>query len=124
MACRNIVVMVVGCLALAGCGRQERAPAWDGFNGNAERGAQLIEQVGCGQCHQIPGIENAVGLVGPPLTKFGTHTTVAGLLPNTPSALTRWIKEPQEVLAGNAMPDMDLDEQQARDIAAYLHTLQ
>jgi cytochrome c2 len=31
---------------------------------------------------------------------------------------------PQRIVPGNAMPDMGLNERQARDIAAYLYTLQ
>lgn len=82
-----------------------------------------MAQAGCGQCHVIPGVPDAVGRSGPPLTDFGVHTTVAGLLPNTPDSLTRWIRDPQSVLPGNVMPDMGLTQQQARDAAAYLHAL-
>jgi cytochrome c2 len=91
--------------------------------GDSERGALYIQQTGCGSCHIIPGIDGAEGLVGPPLNHMGKRIFVAGLLPNTPANMVRWLRNPQDVLPGNAMPDMGLNEQQARDIAAYLHSL-
>jgi len=36
----------------------------------------------------------------------------------------RWVITPQEMKPGTAMPDLGLSEQQARDVAAYLYTLQ
>jgi cytochrome c1 len=112
-----------GCLTTGGCGAPPHPPAWRGFDGNAARGAALIARSGCGGCHIVPGIRQASGRVGPPLTAFGKRTTVAGLLPNTPAGLVRWIRVPQQVKPGNAMPNLKLSESQARDIAAYLHSL-
>jgi cytochrome c1 len=48
---------------------------------------------------------------------------IAGVVANTPADLIAWLRNPQAVIPGNAMPDMDLSEQQARDVAAYLYTL-
>jgi cytochrome c1 len=91
--------------------------------GDPGRGAALIQQAQCGACHEIPGIADAHGLVGPPLTEFGRRTMVAGMLPNTPDDLVRWLRDPQGVTPGNAMPDTHLTERQARDVAAYLYAL-
>jgi cytochrome c2 len=92
--------------------------------GNARNGATLIAAVGCGSCHIIPGIRGARGLVGPPLDHMSRRIFIAGMLRNTPQNMTRWIMHPQAVVRGNAMPEMGLSEPQARDIAAYLATLQ
>jgi len=91
--------------------------------GNADRGAQAIQQYGCGSCHMIPGINRANGLVGPPLMMFGRRTFIAGEVANTPNNLVQWIQNPQSIEAGTAMPNMGISEDQARDIAAYLYTL-
>ncbi len=109
-------------LALAGCGDNARVPQRPHV-GDASRGAIVIVRSGCGSCHVIPGIMQAYGTVGPPLDHFARRTIVAGLLPNTPSNLVHWIRYPQQVVPGNAMPDAGLDEQQARDVAAYLYSL-
>jgi cytochrome c1 len=61
--------------------------------------------------------------VGPPLTRFGDRTFIAGMLRNEPANLMRWLRDPQGVVPGNAMPNMGIDEQQARDLAAFLYTL-
>lgn len=91
--------------------------------GDARRGAQLIPVYGCGSCHAIPGVRGAQGHVGPPLTAFAERTYIAGALRNEPAALVQWIRFPQYVEPGTAMPDLGVTEQHARDIAAYLYTL-
>jgi cytochrome c len=91
--------------------------------GDARRGARLITRYGCGSCHVIPGVRGAQGGVGPPLTRFAERTYIAGALRNEPVALVRWIRFPQHVEPGTAMPDLGVTEQHARDIAAYLYTL-
>jgi cytochrome c2 len=98
-------------------------PLWVVPGGSAQRGSQRITEFGCIACHTIPGVKNAKGNVGPPLTRFGDRTYVAGMLRNTPANLVRWIREPQAVIPGNAMPNMGISEADARDIAAYLYTL-
>jgi cytochrome c1 len=98
-------------------------PAWIVAGGDARRAPALIRQLGCGACHLIPGVSNANGNVGPPLTRFGDRTYIAGMLGNSPSNLVRWIRDPQGVVPGNAMPNMEISDAQARDIAAYLYTL-
>jgi cytochrome c1 len=69
----------------------------------------------------MPGVEDANGLVGPPLATFSRRTMIAGLLPNTPPNLVLWLQHPQSVTPGNAMPDLGLTDVQARDIAAFLY---
>ncbi len=100
-----------------------QGPPWNIGGADARRAPALIAAAGCGGCHAIPGISNADGNVGPPLSRFGSRTYVAGMLVNKPENLVTWLRFPQSVVPGNAMPDMGLTESQARDIAAYLYTL-
>lgn len=92
--------------------------------GDAKVGEHLIYAYGCGSCHIIPGVAEANGTVGPTLQGFGSRYYIAGLLVNMPPNLLRWISKPQEVDPGTGMPDLGVTERQARDIAAYLYTLQ
>ncbi|MGE5537543.1 MAG: cytochrome c oxidase assembly protein [Gemmatimonas sp.] len=114
--------VAIAVLALAGCD-QSAASARAVPGGDAKRGETLVARIGCGGCHMVPGLANARGNVGPPLTAFGGRTYVAGMLPNTPENLIAWLKNPQAIVPGNVMPALGLDDQQARDIAAYLYTL-
>jgi cytochrome c1 len=116
------VVSIVGALTLAACSsnRPSRESPPQVPHGDPAMGVQLIEQFGCGSCHVIPGVRQAVGTVGPPLTDFGRRGFIAGQLPNNASNLIHWIMDPQEVEPGTAMPDLNVSETQARDIAAYL----
>jgi cytochrome c1 len=118
---RALALIAFG-LALTACG-QAGAPRYSGFGGDAKSGAVMITREACGACHEIPGIVDADGLSGPPLTHFAGRTLIAGVLPNTPANLILWLKTPQAVVPGNAMPNMGLTDAQAKDVAAYLYTI-
>ncbi|MGH7482836.1 MAG: c-type cytochrome [Longimicrobiales bacterium] len=91
--------------------------------GDPERGRVLTASYGCGSCHVIPGVDNAGGTVGPPLTDFGERHYIAGSLLTTPENLTLWILSPESVEPGTAMPAVGVTPPDAWDIAAYLLSL-
>ena len=117
----RVGVLMLACAVAAAAPAAE--PAWMLPGADARHGAQLIVELGCAGCHTVPGIKQADGNVGPPLTRFATRTYVAGMLRNTPANLIKWLRDPQTIVPGNAMPAMGVSEAQARDIAAYLYTL-
>ena len=92
--------------------------------GDAEKGKLALAAYGCGSCHTIPGVRGADGEVGPPLTGFARRSYIAGEVPNTAPYLIRWIETPQSIEPGTAMPNLGVTEAEARNIAAYLYTLQ
>jgi cytochrome c2 len=92
--------------------------------GDPRLGQRLIGDIGCGSCHVVPGVSGADGMVGPPLDHMGRRQIIAGMLRNTQDNMVKWLRFPQQVVPGNAMPDMGLTEDQAKAIAAYLFTLQ
>jgi hypothetical protein len=53
------------------------------------------------------------------IADFGTY--IAGRLSNTEENLMLWIQNPQQIDPGNAMPDLGVTQEEARDIAAYLY---
>jgi len=101
-------------LMLSAC-KQER--------GDAARAQQLITEYGCTSCHAIPGIKGPKGAVGPPLTAIGSRKFIAGKVQNTPENMIAWLQNPQALAPGNAMPNLDVKPEDARDITAYLFTL-
>lgn len=116
-------------LALAGCDSnggpsaiEKKAAEMTG--GEPSRGKDVIRRYGCSSCHTIPGVEGARGQVGPSLEGIASRAYLAGKLPNTPGNMIKWIREPQEVQPGTAMPELGVTEQDGKDIAAYLYTLQ
>jgi cytochrome c2 len=115
------LLLAAAAAALGACSGQSR-PATRAV-GDPDRGREVIERIGCGGCHVIPGVANATGLVGPPLNRIADRTVIAGVLPNTPDNLRRWLENPQAVVPGNAMPNMELNDHDASDVAAYLYTL-
>jgi mono/diheme cytochrome c family protein len=104
--------------------RRDREEAQGTVGGDPERGRLAIDNYACTACHTIPGIIGTEVNVGPPLRGIGTRKYIAGVLPNTPENMIRWIRDPQEVDPPTAMPDLDVKESDARDIAAYLYTLE
>jgi len=91
--------------------------------GDAGAGRQALHQYLCVTCHAIPGVAGADRHVGPPLGGIADRQYIAGVLPNTPANMVHWLRHPTEVDPQSAMPDLDVTEQDARDIAAFLYTL-
>lgn len=124
MSRRIAVLLPLALIVLSACGEPEPemqpSIVW---GGSPERGEAAIQKYGCYTCHTIPGIRGADAVVGPSLDRVAVRTYVAGHLPNTPENLISWIRDPQAHRQPTAMPDMDVTEQDARDIAAYLYTL-
>jgi cytochrome c len=110
-------------LAAACSSTPTREPPPQVPDSNPGHGADLIAEFGCGSCHVIPGIPEADGKVGPPLTDFGERQYIAGEVANNPANLIRWIMDPKSIESGTAMPDLGVTEEQARDIAAFLYGL-
>jgi cytochrome c2 len=118
------VAIAVTMVAVCGCGnRAMMAAGQAATGGNAVRGKAAIFKYGCGSCHIIPGISNAHGLVGPPLSGIASRVYVAGVLQNTPGNMVRWIENPHAVDEHTVMPALGVSHQDAADIAAYLYTL-
>jgi mono/diheme cytochrome c family protein len=91
--------------------------------GDADRGKQALHQYACSACHTIPGITSSSPHVGPPLAGIGGRSLIAGKLPNSPDNMVRWLRHTKEVDPLTAMPELGVNEKDARDIAAYLATL-
>jgi cytochrome c len=108
---------------VSACGGIPDEPPAEVPDADPRLGAQLIEDYGCGSCHRIAGIPEADAMVGPPLDEFSRRRIIAGRLPNTAANVIRFIRDPDAVSPGTAMPELGLTAQEARDIAAYLFTL-
>jgi cytochrome c len=91
--------------------------------GDADRGEERIIAYGCKSCHEIPDVRGADGYVGPPLTHLARRTFIGGEVPNTPTNLVRWLRDPHAIELRTAMPALGMTEEEARDVAAYLYTL-
>ena len=91
--------------------------------GDPARGPDIMRKYGCQSCHTIPGVVGADGLVGPPLAGIASRSYIAGVLPNAPANMMRWIQDPKLVDSLTAMPNVGVTPSDARNIAAYLYTL-
>lgn len=91
--------------------------------GNSTAGQQAFGKYGCGGCHTIPGVQGATGTNAPSLAGFANRSQIAGAAPNTPDNLVKWLQDPQSVKSNTIMPKVGVNEQDAKDMAAYLYTL-
>lgn len=91
---------------------------------SAERGLQVIARTGCGSCHVIPGVSWPQGKVGPSLAGYAEQPLIVGRYANAPDMLSAYVRNAPAYTPRAAMPAMPITEQEARDVAAYLYTLQ
>lgn len=89
--------------------------------GDPSRGEAMFIQYGCGSCHALKSVRNATGMVGPPLDGIALRVIIGGHLANSPANMEKWIRDPQHVSPGTAMPDLKVGEGDARDITAFLY---
>src|SRR5207253_2590504 len=90
--------------------------------GDPRRGEAMFIQYGCGSCHALNNVREATGMVGPPLDGIALRVIIGGHLANNPDNMQKWIRDPQQVSPGTAMPDLRVGEGDARDITAFLYT--
>jgi mono/diheme cytochrome c family protein len=91
--------------------------------GDVSAGRRATGNFLCATCHHIPGIVGPSHPVGPPLDGIGSRQYIGGVILNTPENMVRWLQHPQEIDPLSAMPSMGLSDEEARDIAAFLYTL-
>jgi cytochrome c2 len=116
---RFLILLLAGAVACGGGASGSRIVS--STAGDPVAGEAAIAKYGCGSCHVIPGVERARGLVGPPLTDFAWRAYIAGRAYNTPANLEAWIRLPDSVEPGTAMPTLGVSQEDARNIAAYLY---
>lgn len=112
-----VLAVVAGCSAPMSRSQQVGA-------GEPEIGRRLIVDYGCVSCHVVPGIDSEPAYVGPPLDHWGRRSYIAGNLTNNEENLVRWLVDPQAVEQGTAMPNLDVTEQDAVNMSAYLLSLE
>lgn len=116
---RYALILVL--FTLAGCGEPSRQGA---LGGDPVNGKLLLRQFGCGTCHEIPGVADARGRVGPPLRGVAARIYLGGVVPNTPENMAAFIRHPRQFAPRTAMPDLGVTEAHARDMVAHLYTLE
>ncbi|HEX8927082.1 MAG TPA: c-type cytochrome [Terriglobales bacterium] len=92
--------------------------------GDPAKGHAVLAHYGCTACHSIPGLSQTGDVTGPSLAHVGSASTLAGgQVQNTPQNLVAWIQAPSRLKPSTSMPAMNVNEQDARNIAAFLCTL-
>lgn len=114
---------VIGSMAifLSACQTPDIAPN-EAETAAIARGAAAAERLGCGACHELPGVDWPRGAVGGDLEGFGRRAMIAGRLPNRPAELAAFVRDAPRFAPRGAMPAVPMSDAEARDIAAWLHS--
>ena len=121
---RAALIQTISVALLAGCGTRIESQVERVAGGDARRGRTALERHDCGVCHVIPGVRGAPGVVGPSLKDFAHRPNLAGKFARGEENIIRWIIDPPAMAPHTAMPAVGVSEAEARDMAAYLLTLQ
>ncbi len=116
-----LLVPVLACMTA--CADKREQPR-DLTGANAAAGLAVIERVGCAACHRIPGVDWPSGTVGGSLGGFADRSMIAGRFPNQPQTLAVWVRDAPSMSPATGMPAMPITPAEARDVAAYLYTLE
>jgi cytochrome c len=119
-----VLLAVLAHAGPAGCGYTRGRAAAEAAGGDPALGKLHIDAYGCGTCHTIANVPGAEGMVGPPLTDVAGRAYIAGRLSNSPGNMAAWIRDPKAVDEKTAMPTLGVSEQEARDITAFLYSIQ
>lgn len=119
----GLLLMVPILVLLAACADKRQQPR-DITGADASAGLAVIERLGCAACHQIPGVDWPQGTVGGSLNGFADRSMIAGRFPNQPDTLATWVRNAPSMSATTGMPAMPMTSAEARDVAAYLYTLE
>lgn len=90
---------------------------------SADNARVLLRQYACHACHRIEGVIGPESYAGPVLVDWSRRKYIAGEVPNTYENLVQWIREPQAMSPQTLMPDLDVADEHARQMATYLMSL-
>jgi cytochrome c oxidase subunit 2 len=100
---------------------REAAAAVD--DASAHEGKSVFLGQSCVNCHAVRGTP-AQGGYAPDLTHLMSRRTLAaGMAPNTPENLRRWVDDPQAIKPGCLMPAFGLSTRDRKLLVDYLETL-
>lgn len=119
---RTVCALALPLVLLEACGPSKADRQWaeNITGGKAARGKIALQHYGCIACHTVDGMQSQA-LVGPPLTRMASRSYLAGNLTNNAKNMVRWIQKPRQIHKDTAMPDVEVTDSDARDIASYLY---
>jgi cytochrome c len=92
--------------------------------GDPQAGRQTMKMRSCGSCHAIPGVFRAEGKSAPSLAHWHSRDDfLDGKYKNTPENIEKWLEKPSHRKPGTHMPDMNLSDEESRDMTAYLFSI-
>ena len=98
--------------------------------GDPENGRKLFTDSkfyppnGCAACHTLKGYSTGAYPSAPNLTNVSLRPTLAGeSMRNGPAEMKAWILDPPSQKRDSRMPKLNVSDQEATDLAAFLYSL-
>jgi mono/diheme cytochrome c family protein len=101
----------------------ECEPATESVPYSEERAKITLRQYACDSCHIIEGVVGPRNHAGPALVDWSKRKYIAGVAPNTHENLVRWLRDPQAMSPATLMPNLEIADAHAREMATYLMRL-
>lgn len=118
------LIAVLSSMLIAACSTLRNQAERPTPQAQVAQGKYLVRYYGCETCHEIPEIDDVRGSVGGSLKHIASKYFLAGQLPNSPENLRRWIQHPHSINPQTLMPEMNVTDDDAAEIAVFLETLQ
>jgi len=78
---------------------------------------------GCGSCHTLPNVSSGAFAGAPNLNNVALRPTLAGdALQNSPAQMKAWIMDPPSQKPGAKMPKLNVSDQEATDLVAFIYS--
>ncbi len=124
----GLTLVITACTgaARAGAPGSTPPPKPSSIGGNPDNGKMMFQSKGCIACHTAAGVPGANGTIGPNLNGIGDaikRPTLADGSTNTPEHIREWIMDPNSKKPGTMMPNLQLKQEEATDLTAFLLTL-
>jgi cytochrome c oxidase subunit 2 len=102
--------------------KAQQAPAVEPADPLAQQGKQIFSSTACVGCHTLRGV--SAGQIGPDLTHFASRKLFAGgIMAVTPENVAKWVEAPEHMKPGSRMPNLGMNGEQGKALAAYLLSL-
>lgn len=120
------ITAIVTLLAVVACGTTQRLVdiRAEETGGSIQRGEEIARMNGCMWCHTVDGNIGTSNGIGPDLNGWPETRLIAGQVENQPENLIQFLMNPQSVAPGSGMPSVGLTEDEARDVASWLYSLE
>ena len=121
---KTYVTSILMLLLLSGCQfKSAEKPGGGPPKNDRYSGQELFIGYGCVACHHISDMLRSTSWMAPPLDHWKKRKFIVGKFPNNKAQLVKWIRKPNKMDPNTTMPNLNVSQKDAEDMADYLLSL-